>query len=102
FEADVQADQRAAVVALEFADLELRTAVDGQALEPAPGEAEAEQLQGVEEGGDRLLGAWLEDKGEQAAGAGVVAGPEVVAGVAGQGRVDHPGDLRLHRQPARP
>ena len=57
FQADVEADHRAAVRGLELAHVELRVAGQRQALEAAPGEAEAEQLQRVEEGVDRARSA---------------------------------------------
>ncbi|MNZ90057.1 hypothetical protein D3C78_1090080 [compost metagenome] len=65
----------------------------GQALEPAPGQPDAKQLQALEEPAQGLLVHGLQDHGEQAARAGEVAPPQRMARVAGQGRMQ---DLGHH------
>ena len=73
-----------------------------QALEAAPGRADAEQRQAVDHRVDRLGGeARLELDAEQAGGAGEVPLPQLVAGRAGQRRVQHAGDFRPGGEPFR-
>src|SRR5271166_4887568 len=78
-------------------------AVEGnrQTFVAAPGSAEAEELEPVEEGRDRRLRDRREDDAEEAGRAGEIALPDRVAGVVGQGRVDHPQNLGPRLKPAR-
>ena len=74
---------------------------DGEAFEAAPGIAEAEQLQRIEEGvALRLADAVDEVEGEEAGGAGEIPLPDGVARVALQPRMAHAGDLGPLLQPA--
>src|SRR5438067_2494556 len=58
-----------------------------QALIPAPAGADAEQIERVDEGGDRLLRRRLQHHPEQTAGPEEIAFPQLVAGVFLQRRV---------------
>ena len=74
---------------------------DGQALEAAPGCAHAEQRQLVDEGVHRRLRHRLEHDAEQAAGAGEVALPDGMAGIAFERGMQHAQHLRPLLEPAR-
>ena len=74
---------------------------DGEALEAAPGGADAEQRQRVEERDSPRPAARLEHDAEQPARAGEVALPDRVAGIALERRMQHARDLGPLREPAR-
>ncbi len=80
----------------------VRCASNGTArtLVAAPGIAEAEQLEPVQERRNRRLGRGPEDHAEEAGRAGEIALPQRVARMIGQGGVDDGEDLRPPRQPA--
>src|SRR3546814_5857977 len=65
----------------------LGVAGDGQAFESAPGKAQAEQLQRVQEGVHGPFRPGAQGEGEEPAGAAVVARPKLVAGAACQARM---------------
>src|SRR5207302_1347286 len=60
---------------------------NGEALEATPGGADAEQGQGIEERVHGRLRGRLQHDAEQTAGAGIVAPPDDMAGIAFEGGV---------------
>src|SRR6266571_359434 len=60
---------------------------NSQALIAAPGRADAEQFERVEKGVIRFLRHWLEHHAEQSRGAGKIALPDGVSGMARQRRM---------------
>src|SRR5436190_1113013 len=86
--ADVEADHGAARCEFSRGAIGLHVEQwDSEALKAAPGHADAEHRQRVEESQHRLFGHRLEHNREQSAGADEVALPDVVAGRAGQRRI---------------
>src|SRR4051812_36925389 len=63
--------------------------LDDQAFEAAPGIAHAEQFYGVEQRVDGLLRGRLEHDAEQAGGAGEIALPDRVTGIAFETGMQH-------------
>ena len=95
----MQPDQAASILPSEIAHLQLGIAVDGQTLEPAPGEAQAQDLKGVQEGRTRFRRGGSQNKGEKAAGAREVPLPQLVSRRPGQGGVEDSRDLVLGLEP---
>src|SRR3546814_8820674 len=71
----------------------------GKRFKPAPGKADAEQFQPVDQRGGRGPVLSLQDKAEKAGRAVEVARPKLMAGAGGKGRVQHARDLRLLGEP---
>src|SRR5208337_5435066 len=101
FEANAEADRRSPRRPAGRGAVGRAVERHGEALVAAPGIAEAEQLEPVEEGRDRRLGHRLEDDAEEARRAGEIAPPDRMARMIGQGGMDDPEDLGPRRQPAR-
>src|SRR5262245_56314647 len=74
---------------------------DREALEAAPGSADAEQGQLVQEGVNRCDGSRLEYDAEKPARAGKIPFPDGMAGMALEGRMQHAQDFGAGFQPAR-
>ena len=74
---------------------------NGEAFVAAPGIAEAEQFEAVEERRDRGLRRRLQHDRKEARGAGKVALPKLMARMIGQGGVDDAQDLRAGGEPLR-
>src|SRR5262245_54075323 len=72
-----------------------------ETLEAAPGRANAEQRQRIDEGSHRRLWHWLQRDAEQAAGAGEIALPDRMPRAAFERRVKDAQHLRPLRKPAR-
>src|ERR1700677_1166880 len=73
----------------------------GEAFVTAPGIAESEQLKAIEERRDSGLRRRLQHDRKQARRAGIVALPQRVARMVGQGGVDDAQDLRTAAEPLR-
>ncbi len=102
FEADGQAHQAALVRPASRRAHGLHVVGHGQAHRAAPGIADLEELQGVDEGIDLSGGvARIEHHAEQPGGGGAVALPVRMAGAAGQRRVEHLRHLGLVLHPQR-
>ena len=74
---------------------------DREALEAAPGRADAEQRQRIDEGVRGLVRHRLEHDAEQAGRAGEIALPDRMPGIGLERRMQHARDLGARREPSR-
>src|SRR5579872_2734736 len=100
-QADVQPHHRAFRLPCRRTAQPLRIDRQGEAFEAAPGEADAETLQRIDQRDPRGIVAAGKDEGEETRRPLEVALPDIMAGTAGQRRMQHARDLRLPGEPAR-